>query len=97
MALASTALAVPSPIAHVRGTSGPLYATQAPARSAQHAPTSGLRKLIAAVAVLNIANDACWTFSRSISLSKVRQSAELVGEYLTLASSITKRFSRAQS
>src|ERR1700680_3530689 len=90
MSLASTALDVPTPMAHVRGTSGPLYATQAPARSAEHAPISGLRKLIAAVAVLNIVIDVFWTFSSSASLPKFTQLAEPVGEYLTLASSITK-------
>src|SRR4029077_2599314 len=93
MSVAWTALDVPTPTAHVRGTSGPLYATQAPARSAQHAPTSGLRSLIAAVAVRNIAIDAFWTFSSSIPLSKAGQFAEPVGEYLTLASSIKNRLS----
>src|SRR4029077_14247602 len=93
IAVAWTALDVPTPTTHVRGTSGPLYATQAPARSVQHAPTSGLRNLIAAVAVRNIAIDVFWRSSSSIALSKVWQFAEPVGGYLTLASSIKNRLS----
>src|SRR4029077_8475687 len=93
MSVAWTALDVSTPPPPVRGPSGPLYATPAPARSVQHAPTSGLRNLIAAVAVRNIAIDAFWTFSSSIPLSKVWQFAEPVGGYLTLASSIKNRLS----
>src|SRR5579871_4366716 len=84
---------VPTPIAQVSGTSAPLKATHPPAISVEQAPTAGLRTPIAAVADRNILIDASCTFSSSRSLSKSRQLAEPVAEYLTFASSIAARVS----